>query len=183
MIKTLLVAVPVGLMLMFVSFGATGQTPVAQATPSIGYVTGQRIFAEVPDVNAGFARLQALQQQKSADLAGKQQALEGTRQRLATAGDGQTRTQLQQQEQQQRTDLERATAQAQTDLQAAQRQVQVDFQARLTPILAELAKARNLQIVLNGEASVLWAAPGLDLTPAVIERLKANPPPTNPPKP
>ena len=73
MIKTLLLALPIGLMLMFVSFGAAGQSPVPQAPPSIGYVTGQRIFAEVPDVNAGFVRLQALQQQKSTELAAKQQ--------------------------------------------------------------------------------------------------------------
>jgi hypothetical protein len=59
--------------------GAAGQAPVPQAPPSIGYVTVTHL-AEVPDVNAGFVRLQALQQQKSTELAAKQQGLDGTRQ-------------------------------------------------------------------------------------------------------
>ena len=79
--------------------------------------------------------------------------------------------QLQQQELQQRTDLERATAQAQTEMQNLTRQVQAEFQGRVRGVLAEIVKGQNVQMVLNGDAAVVWSAPGLDLTNAVIERL------------
>lgn len=72
------------------------------------------------------------------------------------------------------TDPERATAQVQSDLQTAQPRIRLTFGASDTH-RADVAKAQNLQTVLNGEMSVLWATPGWDLTSAVIERLNANP--------
>jgi Skp family chaperone for outer membrane proteins len=61
--------------------------------------------------------------------------------------------------------------QAQTEIQAAQRQMQATVQGRVKTILDDVAKAQNLQVVLNADAALVWAAPGLDLTPAVIERM------------
>jgi hypothetical protein len=32
-----------------------------------------------------------------------------------------------------------------------------------------------VQVVLNGDSAVVWAAPGLDLTKMVVDRLNAKP--------
>jgi Skp family chaperone for outer membrane proteins len=115
-----------------------------------------------------------MQQGKAAEVRDKQQLLESTRQQLAAATDADLRTKLQQQELQQRTDLERATVQAQSDLQAAQRNMQAGLQAKLKPILEDMLKDQDVSLVLNAESGVVWSAPGLDLTPAVIERWNAR---------
>jgi Skp family chaperone for outer membrane proteins len=169
--KTLLLIVPLALVVALLSSAAAGQAPASRGPSSIGYVSAQRIFLEAADGKTEMARVQTLQQQKTTELRAKQQALETTRQQLAGAGDGPTRMQLQQQELQQRTDLERSTVQAQADIQTAQRQMQAVVQGRVRTILDDLAKAQNLQIVVNADTTLVWAAPGLDLTAAVIERM------------
>jgi Skp family chaperone for outer membrane proteins len=60
-------------------------------------------------------------------------------------------------------------------MQNLQRQVQTDFQERVRGVLAEMVKGQNIQMVLNGDAAVVWSAPGMDLTSAVIERLNGQP--------
>ena len=151
------------------------QPPSSPSVARIGFVSGQRIFVESSEGKTEAARLQTLQQQKTTDLRAKQQTLEATRQQLAQGGDSATRERLQQQEQQQRTDLERATVQAQTELQTLQRQVQSEFQTRVKPIVEAVAKSENVQLVLNGDSAVVWAAPGMDLTKMVLDRLNAKP--------
>ncbi len=151
---------------------APRQTP--QADFRIRYVSSNRILAEATEAKAEVARIQAIQQQKAAELREKQQLLESTRQQLAAATEAELRSKLQQQELQERTDLERATAQAQSDLQAAQRTMQAGLQAKLKGILDEMLKDQDVKIVLNAESAVVWSAPGVDLTPAVIERWNAK---------
>jgi len=181
--KTLLLTLPIALLATVFSLTTAGQVPPPPATSRIAYVSAQRILSESTEAKADVARLQAAQLEKANELRTKQQALEATRQRLAQS-DSSTRSQLQQDEAQQRTDLERSTAQAQADLQARQRQFQSDLQARLRPILADLATAQNIQVVLNADTAVLWSAPGMDLSSAVIERLNAAAaPPTTTRKP
>ncbi len=174
--KTLLIALPIALLATVFSLAAAGQAPAPRVMPTIGYVSAQRILAESTSAKAKIARLQADQMQKTTDLRTKQQALEATRQQLAQVTDSPARIQLQQQEQQQRTDLERSSAQANLELQAVQRQFQNDLQANVKSVVDDLAKSQNLQLVLNGDASVVWAAPGvMDLTATVIQRLDAAP--------
>jgi len=168
--KTLLVTMPIALLPTLLSLAGSAQAPAASPA-TVGYVNGQRIFAESNDGKAEVARMQTIQQQKANELRAKQQALEAVRQQLAQAQDATARVQLLQQEQQLRTDLERAATQTQTELQALQRQVQADVLSRLKPVVEGLAKAQNVQLVLNGDTAVIWAAPGLDLTSAVIERM------------
>lgn len=146
----------------------------ARGASSIGYVSLQRILNESPEQKAGASRLQQIQQEKGRGLAGMQQKLDATRRQLAQSSSGAARAELQRDEQQQRGELERATAQAQADLQALQRQFQNDLRSRLTPVFEDIAKSRNMQIVLNEDTGVVWAAPAFDLTNDVIERLKAG---------
>ena len=148
-----------------------------QAAPAdfrVRFVSSNRILAEANEPKAQVAHIQAMQQQKNAELREKQQLLESTRQQLAAATDAELRTKLQQQELQERTDLERATAQAQSELQSAQRTMQAGLQAKLKTILDDLLKDQNVSLVLNAESGVVWSGPGIDITPAVIERWNAK---------
>jgi Skp family chaperone for outer membrane proteins len=157
------------------AFWAGGlQQPAPQPPTGVAMISGQRILAESPDARAKLAELQARQQQRTTEIKTKQQALEATRRQLAAATDPAKKSELQKQEQQQRTELERDAADAQSDLQASQRQLQADLRALLNPVLAEIAKGRNVQVILNSDLSVAWAAPGVDLTSEVLERLNAR---------
>jgi len=167
-------ALPSILLPAFLSLVPGGQA-AAPRTSQIGYVSAQRILTDSAAGKADVARVQTMQQQRATELRAKQQTLEATRQQLIQASDASARGQLQQQEQQQRIELERASTQAQTDLQALQRQMQVDMQTRVKSVMDDVVKGQNIQVVLNGDTSVVWAAPGLDLTAAVIERMNAQP--------
>jgi Skp family chaperone for outer membrane proteins len=169
--KTLLIAIPLAIVVGFLSSEVAGQTP---APLLIAYVSSQRIFAEATDAKAQVARFGSIQQQKAAELKAKQQALDATRQQLAQAGANPRRTELQQQEQREQADLQQATTQAQAELQALQQGVQRDVQKMVKAALDDVAKARKVQIVLNSDSAVIWAAPGLDLTDVVLERLNAG---------
>jgi Skp family chaperone for outer membrane proteins len=169
--KIPLTSIAVGAFLVAI---VAGQTPPSRPALSVGYISAQRVFAESADGKTQGARLQALQQQRASELRARQQTLENVRRQVAQATDSAARVQLQQQELQQRTDLERATAQAQQELQTLQRQVQADFQTLVKGVLDELTKGQGLQLVLNADQAVLWSAPGMDLTSAVIERLNSK---------
>jgi Skp family chaperone for outer membrane proteins len=173
--KTFLLMLPLAALPAAYSFGVAGQAPAARAGGSIRYVSPQRVFNESADGKAEIARVQALQQQKATELRTRQQTLETTRQQLAQAPEGAARTQLQQQEQTQRADLERATVQAQADMQALQRQVQAVVFGKVKAALDDVTKGQNIEMVLNADQSVIWAAPGADLTDAVLVRLSAKP--------
>jgi outer membrane protein len=152
---------------------AQGAGASAQA-PGIRYIVSQRILAESNEAKAELAKFQAAQQQRNTDLRAKQQGLDAIRLKAVQTSDAAERTRLQQQEQQERAVLEKATAQAQADLQSLQRQSQAALQARLKTVLDELLKGQNVQLVLNADTAVVWAAPGLDVTSAVIERLNSG---------
>jgi Skp family chaperone for outer membrane proteins len=176
--RTFLMSIPLALLPTFLSSTPAGQAPAAPRSGlPIAYISAQRILGESTVGKSETSKFLAAQQQKAGELRTKQQTLDATRQQLAQATETAARTQLQQQEQQQRTDLERSTAQAQADLQTLQRQAQTELQGLIKPIIADVAKARDLQLVLNSDTALAWGADSLDLTAAVIERLNAAPAP------
>ena len=177
-----IVTVSVILAVLSIMFGRSSR--VFRGASSIGYVSMQRILAESPEAKATAARLQELQQQKTRELTGLQQAFEVTRTQLLGGGLAPAaRTRLEQQAQQQQGEFERASAQAQADLQAGQRQFQNDLRQQLTPVLEAVSRTRNVQVVLNEDSAVVWAAQGFDLTADVIEKLKTAPKPSAAPTP
>lgn len=175
-----LAAVPATIALAFVTFTAYGQTAQPAAPQGIVYINSQRILNEVASARTELARVQAMQQQKNSELRTKQQVIDATRQQFATAPDAETRTRLLKQEQDQRADFERATQQAQADLQRLQRDVQAELQARVKAALEQMSKAQNYRLVLNADTSVVWGAPGMDVTSQLIERLNADAAATKP---
>jgi Skp family chaperone for outer membrane proteins len=172
--KTLLTAVAAAVFGSVFSLTLIGQAQPARTPSAVAYVSPNRILNESVHGRTEAARLQTLQQQRTTELRGKQQALETTRQQLSTVADAAARQELAQRENAQRTDLERSTVQFQTDLTALQREVNTDMQRRVRTILDELMKTQAYQLVIN-DGSVLWSAPELDLTTAVIGRMNATP--------
>jgi Skp family chaperone for outer membrane proteins len=142
----------------------------------VAYIVSQRITNETNEGKAGVARMQALQRERQGDVRAKQEALEGTRRQILATQDAAERTRLQTQEQQQRTALERAVTQSQTDLQTLQRQIQAALGTNVKAAIEALVKETGVQIVLSADTAIVWSAPGLDLTNAVIARLNAQPP-------
>ena len=154
--------------------GAFQKRPAPPGGP-VAYVVSQRISTETTEGKAGIARMQALQRERGADARTKQEALQATRRHIDATGDSAERTRLQAQEQQQRTDLEKAVSQSQTDLQSLQRQISSEMAVKVKAAIADLVKGTGVQVVLSADTTVVWAAPGLDLTSPVIERLNAQP--------
>src|SRR5262245_33929361 len=174
------VSIWLGLMFAPALAVALQQRPAPPRGP-VAYIVSQRITNETNEGKAGVARIQALQRERAADARAKQDALEGTRRQILATQDASERTRLQTQEQQQRTELERAVAQSQTDLLALQRQIQNDLGVKVKAAIEAVVKETGVQLVVSADTTVVWAAPGLDLTTPVIERLNA--PATPPAKP
>jgi Skp family chaperone for outer membrane proteins len=165
---------------LIASLPAAAQPHPSFAPRAIGYVSMQQVLNDATEAKAAAERLKTTQQQKAGELRVKQQALAETRRQLGEPAGMFQGKRLREQEERQRIELEQATAQAQLDLQALQTEVQAELRSRLRAVLAELAKRHGLEVVLNQDTAVLWAAPGLDLTSAVIERLNATAPAARP---
>lgn len=153
--------------------GVVQQKPAPLATP-VAYVSSQRISNETTDGKAGVARLQAAQRERAAEVRTKQQALDTARKQMAQAPDPVERARLQAQEQTLRGDLERAASQSQADLLTLQRQVSAEVATKVKAAVVEVVRGTGVQLVLNGESSVVWAADGMDLTSQVIEKMNAQ---------
>ncbi len=177
--KSALLAIPGMLVATVMSLVTMSQgTPPPQTT--IAYLSPTRIVAGSAEARAEAAKFQTMAKQSAADLNAKRRALETTRQQLAKATNGAARTQLQQREREQLADYERETTEAKKQLQSSQRELMGDLNVLLKPVLDEIVKEGNIQVVLNADTSLVWAAPKLDLTSEVIARLNARPPATPP---
>jgi Skp family chaperone for outer membrane proteins len=173
--KSLLIAVTAALMGSTLSFALVGHAQSARTPASIAFVSASHVLTDTAAGRSEASRLQTMQQQRARDLMAKQQALIATRQELASSSDATARIALQQKETQQRTELEQATQQAQIEYQNLQRQINVALQQQLKAVLDDLMKTQNYQLVLNSDTALLWSVPDLDLTPAVVAKMNAQP--------
>jgi len=170
-------AISLTLAVLVVATAALLARQAPAVTGPVAFVSAQRIQAETADGKALVARLQTLQRERTADIRAKQQALEATRSQVPMAKDDATRARLQGQESQQRADLEKALTQSQTDVQAMQRQGSAELAGKVRGALQEILKGSPaVQVVLNGDSSVVWAQPGHDLTAAVVAHMDAQKP-------
>jgi Skp family chaperone for outer membrane proteins len=179
--KTIPIVV-LGLLLSALSATAARRVQAPHGALRIGYVSLQRILKESSTGQADSARLEAARQDRVKDMRAKQQALEATRLQLARARgvDPAATARLSRLEDEQAKDLDRAAADAQQALQALQHRLQDDVRSRLTAAVDEVAKRRSIQMVLNEDNGVLWAAQGADLTDDVLAKLSADAPQSAP---
>jgi outer membrane protein len=162
-------------MVLAIPTPGSAQAPTIPADARVAFVSVQRISTESAPGKAATSRVTALQQQKASELRAKQQAVQETRRLIAQATALEERTRLAAQEASQQADFERASAQAQADLQNLQREINVEMRPRVVKALDEILKGTHIEVVTNVDSTLVWAAPGLDLTNAVIERLNALP--------
>jgi Skp family chaperone for outer membrane proteins len=127
----------------------------------IATLSVQRLISESAAGRAANQQLQALAQKMSTDVSAKQKELQG-----APSAGGDNR----------QAELQRFVQQSQAEYANAQRQLQNEFREKLNPIVASVAASHGVDLVLNGDTAVVWAAPSLDLTSAVLARLGAAPP-------
>lgn len=178
--KTTLVALAVA------SFSLAGwvheaQSPRVPKGAVAAFISSHRISSESPQGRAGGDRVQAMQAEKAMELRKRQDALEATQAELAAAT-GERKSELQRQEQRQRAELQQASVQAQAALQALQREISLEIQGAVKGVLEDLLKESDVQFVLQLENTVVWSAPDLDLTTAVLEGMRARAPHTSTPE-
>lgn len=156
------------------------------AGAKIAYINLPVVAQNSTDGKSASTKIEDLQKKKQAELTEKNKQLQGAQQKLAQGGTvlaDQARRQLEK-------DIDRLQREIQTDQQNAQAEVQEltqdlqeQFRQKLIPIIEQIGKERDLQVIFSvADAGMIWANPGLDLTQEVIRRLDTLKPATTPPK-
>ena len=153
----------------------------------LAFFNPQAVFQASADGKAAVARVNALIAKKQKEAEDKSKLLQGNQAKLQTSGsvmNETARAQLEKEIEKQQKDGERFQQDAQAEVQELQQEVQNEFVKRLTPIIADIANEKQLQILFNtNDAGIAWAAAGLDLTAEVIKKLDAaTAKPATPPK-
>ena len=172
--KTVFIALSASVFSSLLMFTIAGNAQTQKTPSAIAFVSNGRILRESTHGRSESARVAQIQQQRTADVRTKQQALEATRREIATTTDDAKRSTLEQQEIAQRTELERTTAQIQVEYQTLQRDINADMQNRVKIILDDMMKTQNYRLVLNADSSLVWSSPELDLTTAVVARMNGQ---------
>ncbi len=171
----------------------TGPTPPVQPTTptqpaptpppfpqgaKVAYVNLQGVFQLSVEGKAAGTKLEALTQQKQAQIGDKQKALQAAQQKLQTSSgvmSDEARAELGKNIERQSVELERLQQDAQTDVADLQQDLNNAFQKRLAPILEGIAKENGLQMLFSaGDAGLIWAEAGLDLTVEAVKRLDSG---------
>lgn len=161
-------------------------TPPAVSAPKpfpegarIAFVVLQRIANESGDGKQASAKIQALQQKKTAEINEKNKQLQGLQQKLekeASVMSAAAQGDLQKQVERIQLDIQRATQDAQQEIQELQAQLQQDFTRKVEPVLAAVGQEKGLHFIFNGpDSGLVWADGGLDITDDVIKKLDAAP--------
>src|SRR5215208_7186834 len=174
--------------------------PAAQAAPApprpfpegtkFAFINIQRVAGESTEGKASTAKVQALNQQKVAqlnDLNKKLQADQAKLQQQTSVMSDAARGQLERDIDRQQKEIQRFTQDAQEEVQQLQQDLQNGFQARLLPVIQQVVAERGLQILFSqNDSGIVWADSALDITNDVIKRFDAAAPAstsTTPPPP
>jgi outer membrane protein len=152
-------------------------TAPAPAPLRMAFVDLQRVAAESTEGKAANARVQALTQSKTNDIATKGKQLEADQQKLQQGGavlNDATRAQLQKEVDRLTVEVERLQQDAQAEVQEAQQAQLGDFQEKLRPVVEALVKELGVGLLFSaGDAGAIYIDPSLDITPEVIKRFDA----------
>lgn len=174
------------------SFAQAPQPATPQSASAAGakyaFINVQRIASESNEGKASTAKVQALNQQKVAQLNDMNKKLQADQQKLqsgASVLNEAARGQLERDIDRQQKEIQRFTQDAQEEVQQLQADLQNSFQQKLMPVIQEVVKERGLDILFSqADAGIVWADPRLDITADVIQRFNAAAPatpPANPP--
>jgi len=144
----------------------------------VAYLNVQRVASESAEGKASTAKVQALNEQKVAELAKKNQALADVQKKLQQSGSvlsDAARVQLERDVERLQVEIQRFTQDAQADVRDLQEELQGEFQKRLLPVISQVASEKGLHMIFSPDVLV-WADPGLDITLDVIRRFDAGKP-------
>jgi len=147
----------------FLILALTLQLAAPPAMPA-AIVNVSRLIAESIDGKTATARLQALQTEKQKAIAERQAALKRLNDSRALPAQV-ARAQV---------ELQRFTEDAQVDVAALDRQVRSEFEKKLRPVLNKIVEEERIGILFEyPQQLIVWAAPAVDITARVLERLDA----------
>ena len=143
----------------------------------IGYIDLQYIASNSVEGKAATSKIQEFTKKKTAELEGKQKALEAARNKLLQGGtvlSDSARGQLEKEIDKMARELQFAQQEAQSEQQALTTELQNDFQTRLNPIIDQVANEKGLHYVLSiADSGVVWVNTGLNISSEVMKRLDA----------
>ncbi len=143
----------------------------------IGIVNLQQIAQASADGKAATTKIQALIAKKQAEGTAKTKALQDNQAKLQQGGalmNEAARSQLEKEIERQTVEGQRFEQDAQAEVTELQTELQNEFQRKVFPVLQQLLKDKELQILLSAtDAGVIAAEPGIDLTAEAIKRLDA----------
>jgi outer membrane protein len=160
-------------------------TPAPAAQPprpfpegaKVAYVDVQMIASESSEGKAARSKIDDLSTKKTQDLQQKQKAIQDAQAKLNTGGSVMSdaaRDQAEKDIERLQRDYQRAQQDAQEEVQSLTRDLQNDFQRKLLPLIAQVANEKGLHMVFSmADSGLVWAEPGLNITPDVIKRLNS----------
>jgi outer membrane protein len=168
-------------------------TPPPAAAPrpfpegaKVAYIDLQYIASNSAEGKAATAKIQEYAKKKTAELEGKQKALEAARQKLLQGGtvlSDSARSQMEKDIEKQARELQYAQQEAQSEQQSLTQDLQNEFQTRLNPIIDQVANEKGLHLVLSiADSGAVWVNTGLNISSEVMKRLDSAKPAAAPVK-
>ena len=143
----------------------------------IAYIDLQYIASNSSEGRAATSKIQEFTKKKTAELEGKQKALEAARNKLLQGGtvlSENARGQMEKEIDKMARELQYAQQEAQSEQQSLTADLQNDFQTRLNPIIDQVANEKGLHYVLSiADSGVVWVNTGLNISAEVMKRLDA----------
>jgi outer membrane protein len=141
----------------------------------IALVNFDYVAANSEDGKAMFAKIQAMQKTKTAELAEMNKKLEAARKKAvdqAKVMNDQARAQAEREISRLERDLQSAQQDATADFNAFSQTAQNEFGQKVVPLLQALAKEKGLHMVLRAVPEIIaWAHDGVDLSTELVTRL------------
>jgi Skp family chaperone for outer membrane proteins len=149
---------------------------VRSAAPAVVAVSLTRIASQSNSGKRAMQQLDTLKQERARELLAKQKELEEVVKQLAKAAalPAADRERIAQEDVRRRSELQQMASQANADIAAMQGRLQGELRTQIAPILADIAKQRGVDVVLNADG-LAWAAPATDATNEVLQRMNAAP--------
>ena len=151
----------------------------------VAYIDLQYIASNSVEGKAATAKIQEYAKKKTAELEGKQKALEAARNKLLQGGtvlSDSARSQMEKEIEKMARELQYAQQEAQSEQQSLTQDLQNDFQTRLNPIIDQVANEKGLHLVLSiADSGAVWVNTGLNISAEVMKRLDSAKPAAAPP--
>jgi len=150
--------------------GAYAQTPM-----KIAVFDPQRVSEESEEGKKVQTELTGLRDRKQAELQAKEKDLQDLQSQLTAQGlslSSEKRTQLEKDIQRKLLDLQQGREGARSEMQLELSSAQSKFQEKLLAIVEQFGRDEGFTLVLDRSVAA-YAAPGIDVTTAIVDRLNA----------